>query len=94
MYCHFSKDTRKKLEPTIEMGVFVGYTKTQHNYRVYFASHKVTVVRIDVKFDEEKAMRCSLKREMSIPPKNEIIAPKVETHVELQDVVEQPKVEE
>jgi len=26
MYCHVSKDMKKKLEPTNEMGVFVGYT--------------------------------------------------------------------
>ena len=33
-YIHVTKDTRKKLEPTAEVGIFVGYTKTPHNYRV------------------------------------------------------------
>lgn len=33
-YCHVYKESRKKLEPTISLGVFVGYTQTPHNYRV------------------------------------------------------------
>lgn len=61
MYFHVSKDTRKRLEHTTKMGVFVGYTETPHNYRVYFPSLRVTVVRKNVKFNEEKAMRCSLE---------------------------------
>ena len=50
----------------------------------------MTVVWQDVKFDEEKAMWCSLERELQIPPKEEILAPKEDP----QDVVEQPQVEE
>ena len=56
VYCHVSKDPRKNLEPTAELGVFVGYTKTPHNCKVYLPSLRMTVVRRDVKFDEEKAM--------------------------------------
>ncbi len=40
----------------------------------------------DVKFDEDKAMQCSLERELQIPPEEELLAPKEEP----QDVVEQP----
>jgi len=61
MYCHVSKDSRKKLEPTSKMGFFVGYTKTPHNYKVYFTSLKVTVVRRDAKFYEEKVIRFFLE---------------------------------
>jgi len=32
IYGHVSKDSRKKLEPTIELGVFVGYIETSQNY--------------------------------------------------------------
>ena len=35
VYMHVTKDTRKKVEPTAEVGFFVGYTKTPHNYRVF-----------------------------------------------------------
>jgi len=31
IYYHVSKDLGKKLEPTIELGVFMGYTETLHN---------------------------------------------------------------
>ena len=36
VYVLVTKNTRKKLEPTAEVGIFVGYTETPHNYRVYF----------------------------------------------------------
>jgi hypothetical protein len=45
VYVHVTKDSRKKLEPTAEVGIFVGYTETPHNYRVYFPNSKMTVMR-------------------------------------------------
>ena len=36
IYIHVTEDARKKLEPTAEVGIFLGYTETPHNYRVYF----------------------------------------------------------
>ena len=56
VYCHVTKDARKKLEPTTKVGIFVGYTDTPYNYWVYFLTQKMTVVKRDVKFDEEKTM--------------------------------------
>ena len=44
VYIHMTKDARKKLEPTAEVGIFVGYTETPHNYRVYFPDSRMTVV--------------------------------------------------
>jgi len=32
VYCHVTKDVRKNLEPTAELGIFVGYIDTPHNY--------------------------------------------------------------
>lgn len=52
-YWHASKDSRRKLEPTSEFVVFVGYTETPHNYWVYLPSLNMTVVRRYVKFNEE-----------------------------------------
>ena len=34
VYVHVTKDAKKKLEPTTQFGIFVGYTETPHNYRV------------------------------------------------------------
>ena len=31
VYFHVTKDEWKKIEPTIELGMFVGYTGTPHN---------------------------------------------------------------
>ena len=51
VYFHVTKDARKKIEITTDFGIFLGYTDTPHNYRVYFPSHKMIMVRRDVKFD-------------------------------------------
>ena len=44
VYIHVTKDARKNLEPTAEVGIFVGYTETHHNYHVYFPDIRMTVV--------------------------------------------------
>jgi len=78
VYCHVTKEERKNLEPTTELGIFVGYTDTPHNYQVYLPSHRMIVVRRDVKFDEQKGMRCSLERELQFQADEEILALKEE----------------
>jgi len=45
VYMHVTKDAKKKLEPTTEVGIFVGYIDMPHNYRVYFLDSGKTVVR-------------------------------------------------
>ena len=44
VYVHVTKDARKKLEPNVEVGIFVGYTETPHDYCVNFPNNKMTVV--------------------------------------------------
>ena len=44
VYIHVTKDARKKLEPNVEVGIFVGYTKIPHNYCVYFTNSQMTVM--------------------------------------------------
>jgi hypothetical protein len=44
VYVHVTKDSRKKLEPTAEVGIFLGYTKTPHNYCVYLSNSKMIVM--------------------------------------------------
>ena len=72
------KDARKKLEPTAEVGIFLGYTDTPHNYRVYFPDSRMIVVRWDIKFHEEKAMKLSLERELHLHVEEELLVPKDE----------------
>ena len=44
VYIHVTKDARKTLKPTAEVGIFVGYTDTPHNYHVYFPDSWKTAV--------------------------------------------------
>ena len=78
VYIHVTKDTRKKLELTAEVGIFVWYTETPHNYRVYLSDSRMTVVRRDFKFHEEKAMKLSLERELYLHADEELLVPKDE----------------
>jgi hypothetical protein len=79
VYVHVTKDSRKKLEPTVEAGIFARYTETPHNYHVYFPNSKMTVMRQDIKFDEGKAMRLSLERELDLHAEEELLVPKDES---------------
>ena len=78
IYCHVTKYAWKKFDPTTEFWVVVGYTNTPHNYRVYMPTSRMTVVNKDIRFDEEKAMRVSLERELELHVDEEILAAKVE----------------
>ena len=44
VYMHVTKDARKKMDPTAEVGIFVGYNDTPHNYRAYLSDSRKTVV--------------------------------------------------
>lgn len=91
VYCHVSEGSKKKLEPIAERGIFTGYIETLHIYWVYMSSLRMTVMRRDVIFDEEKAMRRSPEQEFVIPPEEELLVPNEEPQSDPQDVVEQPR---
>ena len=44
VYVHVTKDTRKKLEQTNKVGIFVGYIQMPRNYRVYLRNNRMTIV--------------------------------------------------
>jgi hypothetical protein len=77
VYVHVTKGSRKKLELTVEVGIFVGYIETPHNYRVYFSNSKMIVMRQGIKFDEGKAMRLSLERELELHVEEELLVPRM-----------------
>ena len=79
VYVNVTKNARKKLKPIAEVGIFVGYTETPHNYPVYLPNSRMTVVRRDIKFNEEKAMKFALKRELDLHAKEELLVPKDES---------------
>jgi hypothetical protein len=58
-YSHVLSEKKTKLEPTAEKGIFVGYSETSKAYCIYIPALKKTVVRRDVKFEEDRAFRKS-----------------------------------
>ena len=60
-YVNVTKDVRKKLEPTTEIEIFVGYTETPHNYHVYFPNSRMIFVRWDIKLMRGKPCGCPLR---------------------------------
>ena len=61
VYVHVTENARKKLEPIAEVGIFVGYTETPHNYRVYFPNSKMTVMRWNINSMKGKPCGCRLR---------------------------------
>ena len=55
-YSHVSEEKRTKLEPTAEKGIFVGYSETSKAYRIYILALRKTVLRRDVRFEEERVV--------------------------------------
>ena len=52
-YCHIHVDTRKKLDPSREKGLLVGYIETSKSYIVCIPGRKRIIVSRDVQFDED-----------------------------------------
>jgi transposase InsO family protein len=67
-YSFIPKELRKKMEPTAEKGIFVGYSETSKAYRIYIPALKRVVVRRDVKFEEQKAFERSRELDQREPP--------------------------
>ena len=77
----------------LKLGYFWG-TQKSHNYHVYFPNSRMTMVRRDIKFNEEKAMKLSLERELHLHAEEEILVPKDETQYVDQSQEEDHGVEE
>jgi hypothetical protein len=59
-YSHVPSEKRKKLEPMTERGIFVGYSETSKAFYSYLPSLRKTVLRRDVRFEEDGAFRKSI----------------------------------
>jgi hypothetical protein len=67
-YSFIPKELRKKMEPTAEKGIFVGYSEISKAYRIYIPALRRVVVRRDVKFEEQKAYERSRELDQREPP--------------------------
>ena len=52
---HILKEKTTKLDPSGKKGIFVGYSKSSKDYRIYFPGFKKIDISKDVKFDEDLA---------------------------------------
>ena len=59
-YCHVNADNRKKLDPSGEKGLLVGYSNISNSYRVYIPIRRRIIVSKDVQFNEDRALQKSL----------------------------------
>eukprot|EP00253_Pinus_taeda_P027760 PITA_27760 len=57
-YCHMPDEKRTKLDQTAKKGFFVGYSETSKAFKIYIPSNKKIIVRRDIKFMEDRALRC------------------------------------
>ena len=55
VYIHIPKEKRTKLDPSINKGIFVGYSESSKAYRIYFPGFKNIDISRDVTFDEDSA---------------------------------------
>jgi hypothetical protein len=58
-YSYVPSEKRTKLEPMAERGIFVGYSETSKAFCIYLPSLRKTVLRRDVRFEEDGAFRKS-----------------------------------
>jgi hypothetical protein len=57
VYCHIPSEKRTKLEATAEKGIFVGYSETSKAHRIYIPAFRKTLVKRDVKFEEDRTLK-------------------------------------
>jgi hypothetical protein len=82
-YSYVPSEKRTKLEPTTEIGIFVGYSETSKAFCIYFPFLRKTVLRRDVRFEEDGAFRKSRGTE-----KGEQYSPQIQVS-SLQDTMTQ-----
>jgi hypothetical protein len=58
-YSYVPSEKRTKMEPMVERGIFVGYSETSKAFRIDLPSLRKTVLRRDVRFEEDRAFRKS-----------------------------------
>jgi hypothetical protein len=58
-YSYVPSEKRTKMDPMAERGIFVGYSETSKAFRIYIPSLRNTVLRRDVRSEEDESFRKS-----------------------------------
>lgn len=78
-YCHILGDTNSRLDQITERMYLVGYNETLKLYAIFIAGARRFIVRLDVKFMEDKAYRRSIDYPTIDDQSEELVeAPRVE----------------
>ena len=75
VYIHIPKEKRTKLDPSGKKGIFVRYSESSKDYRIYFLGYKKIDISRDITFDEDSTYNKSIKRHAEEPEETE--APKI-----------------
>ena len=67
MYIHISKDKRTKFDPSGKKGIFVGYSESSKDYKIYFPGYKKIDISRFVTFHEDISYKKSRKRPAEEP---------------------------
>ena len=86
-YFHVHVDN-KKLDPSGEKGLLVGYSEILKAYRVYILARRRIIVSRDVQFDEDRTLRRSLylpaEQQLAQESKVKLEEPVVQVQVQTQ----------
>ena len=77
-------NTRKKLDPSREKGLLVGYREISKENRVYIFARRRIIVSKDVQFDEDRALWRSLDLLVEQQPTQELGVKLEEPDVQVQ----------
>ena len=61
VYVHIPNEKRTKLDPSRKKGIFVGYCEVSKAFRIYIPGFHHMEISRDVTFDEEAALKRSIK---------------------------------
>jgi hypothetical protein len=78
VYIHIPQDKRKKLEPSGNKGIFVGYSESSKAYRIHVPGQQKIEIKRDVAFDEKIAFKKSIEDSMDSNDEEEHEDPKEE----------------
>ena len=72
VYIHIPKEKKTKLDPLGNKGIFVGYSESSKDYRIYFLGFKKIDNSTDVTFDEDSTYNKSKKRPIEYIEETEV----------------------
>jgi hypothetical protein len=77
VFVHIPKEKRNKLDPSGKKGIFVGYCEVSKAFRFYIPGYHHIEMNRDVTFDEDAALKKSIRYQLEEVYEEEPVAPRV-----------------